>query len=122
MSRLCSIAILTASIAISLPCVAQEDYGCTGPDTSTFFDACVNAKKAERLELAISQRLRELSKIAPSKASASELSSSQAEWEKYRDKACSVQQQLMGGANSVSYARCESFLARQRLEYLQSNY
>ena len=122
MSRLLSITLMAAMVAVSPPCFAQDDYGCAGPDTSTLFDACVNIKKAERLESAISQKLEELRKGAPSQATASEVSFSQKEWEKYRDRACNVQQALMSGMNSVNYARCASFLAQQRLDYLQSNY
>ncbi|TAK91697.1 MAG: DUF1311 domain-containing protein [Burkholderiaceae bacterium] len=122
MVRVHSLIVLVTLVALSPARGAEEDFGCAGPDTSTFFDACVNLKKAQRLELAISRKLEELSKSGPSGVAESELASSQAEWARYRDRACNAQQLLMGGTNSVSYARCSSFLAQQRLEYLQANY
>jgi len=115
-------AFLIATASVAVPCAAQEDYGCPGPDTSTLFQGCVNMKEAENLEVAISQQLKEIAKLAPSKVAVEQLSASQRDWAKYKDRACNVQNWLMGGANSVSYTRCVLFLTRQRLEYLQSSY
>jgi len=123
MNRALYIVLCFATMASTSPAFANDsDYGCKGKDTSSFFDACVNLKQAEELEREISQSLKMIEALASSKQDAKNLVDSQVAWEKYRNKACQVQQQLMGGMNSSGFARCVNTLTRERLDYLKSSY
>ncbi|MES2048243.1 MAG: lysozyme inhibitor LprI family protein [Pseudomonadota bacterium] len=123
MNRILYLVLCFATTASTSPAFADDsDYGCKGKDTNSFFDTCVNLKQAEELEKEINQSLKMVAALAPSKQDAKNLIDSQVAWKKYRDKACQVQQQLMGGMNSSGFARCVNTLTRERLDYLKSSY
>lgn len=82
----------------------------------------MNDKETEKLDQAIAQQLVAISTLAESETVRIELLASQSEWEKFRNKACALQQSLMGGANSVNHARCMRLLTKQRLDYLEAAY
>ncbi|UUZ50335.1 hypothetical protein LP420_10725 [Massilia sp. B-10] len=52
-----------AILAPAIPAFAEEEqaetYGCEGPDTSSFFDACVNFAEAEKLGKEIKKLMKE---------------------------------------------------------------
>jgi uncharacterized protein YecT (DUF1311 family) len=123
MNRVLYLVLLFATMASTSLAFADEgDYGCKGKDTSSFFDACVNLKQAEEWEKEINQSLKMVAALASSKQGEKNLVDSQVAWKKYRDKACQVQQQLLGGMNSSAFARCVNTLTRERLDYLKSSY
>jgi uncharacterized protein YecT (DUF1311 family) len=45
---------------------------------------------------------------------------SQDAWKDFRDKQCAFEQHLYGGANSVSFSRCEERMNKERLIELQN--
>ena len=99
----------------------NDSGGCTGPDTSSFFESCVLSRQTTELGTRLNQKYKELLRVAPSfsPSAKSALIESQRAWIRYRDKTCDFQQSMLGGINSINWVRCENALTAERLKYLE---
>ena len=111
------VSFIVALILISRPLHAGELKACPGPDTSTHYEACMLIGSTNELDAKLTSTYRVLLGKFSGAAERSAFVESQSAWRSYREKTCEFENRALGGANSISWARCQNRLVRERLAY-----
>jgi uncharacterized protein YecT (DUF1311 family) len=122
MKFLLALTFLLVMTSPSRAAAANDATGCEGPDTSTYYEACVLSNETKALDVELNQSYQKLlaSRKSPSSAKQRQaLIEAQRMWIRYRDKTCEFENEENGGINSISWVRCQNRMVRERLKYLK---
>ena len=104
---------------------SQETFAedCDGTEGSTRWEACLVAQDTKKIETQLNNKYKELSNSYKENGFVKVrkmLIEAERAWISYRDKTCEFENEAIGGINSISWARCNYRLTKERLEYFEN--